>query len=79
MQIITYNGNLYVFNETDYDIVALTDEMFISRCWFIAKNIHKYKNKVCYLETLANVWINVKYLGVSYDADIMQEISSCEV
>ncbi len=77
MLIITYNGMIHVFNERDYDFY-FPEERFMSRCWFFVKNMHNYKNNLTYLENLANIWVNVKFLNATYDESIMNELNNCK-
>lgn len=73
MQIITYDGKLYMFEQNDNEI----EERFIERCWFIVKNIQTYKNKLDYLESLSHIWVNVRFLKATYDQNIMEELDTC--
>lgn len=76
MLIITYNGKLHVFYETEHDAL-FPEECFTTRCWFIVKNMESYKNNISYLDTLSHIWINISVLGVEYDNSIMDEIQHC--
>lgn len=71
MHIIINQGQIYKFE----NIINEINDIFIDRCWFIVKNIHKYKNNYEYLEKLSHIWVNIKYLNVCYDNSIMNEIS----
>lgn len=69
----THNDRLFIFKNT---VPSDTDEMFIERCWFIVKNLDKYVGRYEYLEKLSHIHVNVKFLGVGYDDEIMKEIST---
>jgi hypothetical protein len=73
MYIITYQDELYKFENITNEL----EDRFIERCWFIVKNIINYKHNYEYLEKLSHIWINIKYLSVSYDDDILNEIKKC--
>lgn len=76
MQIITYNGKMHVFNETTTDL-TYPDEWFISRCWFIVKNMDRYKNDMKHLETLSHIWVAVTFLEAKYPDNVMDELNQC--
>lgn len=71
MHIISYNGKLYNFNNVDDE----NNELFIKRCWFKVKNMHKTKD-YAYLEKISLLWINYKCLNVLYHNNIMTELLS---
>lgn len=71
MHIISYNGKLYNFNNVDDE----NNELFIKRCWFKVKNMYK-TNDYAYLEKISLIWINYRYLNVSYPTNIMNELLS---
>lgn len=73
MHIIIYQGQLFKFENINNEL----DTNFINRCWFIVKNKHNFNNNYEYLEKLSHIWVNIKYLGVSYDIDILNEINGC--
>lgn len=75
MHIITHQGELYKFENINNEL----DDRFIERCWFIVKNIINYKDNYEYLEKLSHIWINIKYLSVSYDDGILNEIKKCTI
>ncbi len=75
MHIITYQGELYKFENVNNEL----NDRFIERCWFIVKNIINYKDNYEYLEKLSYICINIKYLSVSYDDDILNEIKKCTI
>ena len=74
MHIITYNGAMYIFKNTTNE----QEPMFIERCWFIVKNMHRYSNDYAYLKNLSNIWVNHKHLQVVYDKAVMDELIECE-
>ena len=71
MHVIAYKGKLYAFETKENDT-----ETFISRCWFIVKNINAFED-YSYLEHLSHIWANCKYLNVTYDQAIMAELTKC--
>ena len=74
MHIIEYKGNLYAFETKESECES---DAFISRCWFIVKNIAKFEDYE-YLLSLSHVWVNCKYLNVLYDDCVMKELEQCE-
>ena len=76
MQIITYKGKMHIFNETSTDL-AYPEEWFISRCWFIVKNMNLFKNNMSKLDALSHLWISVQYLKAVYDDATMSDLSKC--
>jgi hypothetical protein len=73
MHIIEYQEKLYKFE----NLVNELEDHFINRCWFIVKNIHNFKNNYIYLEKLSYIWVNIKYLNVSYESNILEEVNKC--
>lgn len=71
INLIEYNGNHYFFKNLHNE----TTDMFFDRCWFIVKNIEKFKDREL-LEKISLCWINHKYLGVTYSNEIMRYITS---
>lgn len=71
MNIIQYNGKHYVF----YNLRNESEMMFQERTWIIVKNIHKFAS-LSDLEALSFIWINHKFLGVTYDEDIMERLKT---
>jgi hypothetical protein len=70
MHTIIHNGVLFVFHNTRQE----NEDMFIARCWFIAKNMHKHKQDYTHLENLSFLWVNHHCLGVEYDKEIMDQL-----
>ena len=66
--LITHQGKMYIFKKNDEE----HDEMFIDRCWFIVRNIKKRDLKQ--LTCLSHIWVNHKYLNVTYTPEIMDLI-----
>lgn len=75
MHIITYNGKMYIFKNTMNE----EESMFIERCWFIVKNMHRYSDDYAYLKNLSHIWVNHKHLQVLYDKTVMDELMACDV
>jgi len=73
MHIILYQGQLYKFENFTNEL----EDHFINRCWFVVKNIHQFENNYVYLEKLSHIWVNIKYLNVLYEQNILDEISKC--
>lgn len=73
MYVIAYKGNMYTFEKNENE---LNPDAFMSRCWFIVKNIDMYDD-YDYLVSLSHIWANHKFLGVSYDCNIMKEVEKC--
>lgn len=61
------DGSFYVFKNIDEE----NNKMFIERCYFIVKNIG-----VENIMELSRLWISVKYLGVEYEKEIMNILST---
>jgi hypothetical protein len=70
--LITHQGKIYIFQKNNDE----RDEMFFDRCWFIVKNIDKYQDNMSYLYHLSLLWVNHKYLKVTYNEEIMKAIQS---
>lgn len=66
--VIEFEGKMFLF-EHNSD-VFMTESMFLDKCWFIVKN-----NQVDDIEHYANMWIQVKYNKVEYEASCMQKIN----
>ena len=73
MNVLQYNDKIYIFNNNKSEPYKFYNE----RNWFIIKNLEKFENNLSYLEKLSYIWINHKYLGVTYNKDIMDIINSC--
>ena len=58
---IEYDGRIWVFDNKNGE----DTDMFYDRCWFIIQHRERKNAK-----ELANLYINKKYLGVSYNHDI---------
>lgn len=72
---ILYKGMTYVFNHTDQ---KEDESTFMHRCWWIVRNVME-KPTTDTLDTLTRMsylWAAVKFLGVTYDDDIMSQLSS---
>ena len=67
---------MYVFNETPTD-TTYPEEWFISRCWFIVKNMNLYKNDLSKLDALSHLWVSVHFLKSAYDESTMVELAKC--
>ena len=82
MQIITCNGTMHVFHE-DVNDAKFPEEWFISRCWFIVKNMQRYKNDstvtVDDIHNMSHIWTNIRFLNVQYDASIMQALEKFNI
>jgi hypothetical protein len=72
MNLIEYEGFQYIF----YNTLNEKKNMFIDRTWFMVKNINKFD--YVYLEKLSFIWINMKYLGATYDAHI-PDLDQCSI
>ena len=70
MNLIEYEGFQYIF----YNTLNEKKNMFIDRTWFMVKNINNFD--YVYLEKLSFIWVNMKYLGVTYDANI-PDLNQC--
>lgn len=73
MHVIHYNGNIFVFHNKNDELT----HMFIDRSWFIAKNYKNFTNQFDYLQNLSEIYINTRYLKVTYDQNIMDELTKC--
>lgn len=69
MNLIEYEGFQYIF----YNTLNEKKNMFIDRTWFMVKNINKFD--YVYLEKLSFIWINMKYLGCTYDS--VPDLNQC--
>lgn len=65
---------MFIFKDKTNEV----DDAYIERCWFIVKNMHKYPDNYAYLKNLSLIWASHKYLNVTYDQHIMEELGSCE-
>jgi len=75
MHTIIHDGQLYIFRNTRGE----NDHIFIARCLFITKNMHRYENNSAYLENLSYIWTNIHFLHVEYDQSVMDEISKLDI
>lgn len=62
--LIELKGKYYFYKNENNEV----PELFIKRCWFLAKNQGKYSSHI--LNTLSHAWIQQIYYGVSYDEKI---------
>lgn len=58
---IDFQGVRYFFDNKNDEI----PELFVKRCWYKVKNKNKYAENI--LEMLSHIWINEKFLGMTYD------------
>lgn len=58
---IEHNGHIYFFKNTKSE----NSTMFMDKCWFIVKH-----QGIPYVEQIADVWVNKKYLKVTYPEHI---------
>lgn len=70
MICIVHEGNQYVFENTQGE----DDKMFYDRCQFLAKNKNVYGTAE-ELEAMSHLWVQKKYLQVSYE-DNMEDMLS---
>lgn len=73
MHIIQYGGKLFIFHNKEHE----PDNMFIDRCWFVARNYASFDTNYAYLKKLSHVYINNKFLKVGYDENVMSELARC--
>ena len=67
MLVISYKGYIYKFIKKDE---TETTSIFRDRCWWIVKNIDNKDYDLDKLISLSNIYVAMKYYGVSYDEDI---------
>ena len=70
MNTICHENKLFVFQNTANE----QKDMFLARCWFIAKNYKTFLNDTETLENLSYLYVNSKYYGVEYDTKIMDTL-----
>lgn len=73
MLVISYKGDIYKFNKKDE---TETPTMFRDRCWWIVKNIDNKNHDIDKLTYLSNIYVSMKYYGVSYDDNVMETMST---
>ncbi len=61
-----HNGFFYSFPKED----TLRDDMFYDKCWFLIKSNPQTKNEIINSTYLADIYINMKYLGCRYSKDV---------
>lgn len=69
MLVISHKGYLYKFIKSDE---TETTSIFRDRCWWIVKNIGNKDYDIDKLISLSNIYVSMKYYGVSYDDDIIE-------
>lgn len=69
---IDHDGRSWVFENKHSE----NTDMFYDRCWFIIQHHNKtdYSRKT--LENIASLWINKKYLGISYCSKMEELLST---
>jgi hypothetical protein len=73
MQLITFKGVIYTITKEECDE---PNSVFINRVWWIVKNIDNPNTKsIKELCNLSYIWSNIYHNGVSYDKNIMLEIT----
>ena len=68
---IVYNGKLYVFDKN----INQREDIFYDRCWYIAKSNSLTEEDIDKNKQLADIYINMKYLGCRYSKRIEQQIT----
>lgn len=69
---INYNGMLYLFDKNP----NITHHVFYDRCWFVAKSEPKNEGDKLVKESLADIYINMRYLGCSYNKQIEAKVNN---
>lgn len=69
MLIISYKGDIYKFIKKDE---TETPAIFRDRCWWIVKNIDNKDYDLDKLMSFSNIYVAIKYYGVSYNNDIIE-------
>jgi hypothetical protein len=69
MLVISYKGDMYKFIKKDE---TETTAIFRDRCWWIVKNIDSKDYDLDKLMSLSNIYVAMKYYGVSYDENIIE-------
>jgi hypothetical protein len=69
MLVISYKGDMYKFIKKDE---TETTAIFRDRCWWIVKNIDSKNYDLDKLMSLSNIYVAMKYYGVSYDENIIE-------
>ena len=69
MLVISYKGDIYKFIKKDE---TETTAIFRDRCWWIVKNIGNKDYDLHKLMSLSNIYVAMKYYGVSYDESIVE-------
>ena len=65
--IIKHEGIIYIFNNS---IESEPYNLFIERCWYIAKKKPKNNKDFEYYNNLSIIWRNVNFLGIEYDKSL---------
>lgn len=69
MLVISHKGYIYKFTKND---ATETASVFRDRCWWIVKNIDNKEYDIDKLKSLSNIYVSIKYYGVSYDDNITE-------
>jgi hypothetical protein len=69
MLVISYKGDMYKFIKKDE---TETTAIFRDRCWWIVKNMDSKNYDLNKLMYLSNIYVAMKYYGVSYDENIIE-------
>ena len=67
---VLHNGLFYFFPKEK----TLRDDIFYDKCWFIIKYNPQTEDEILQSTYLADIYINIKYLGCRYAKDIEFEV-----
>jgi len=67
---IIHNGKLFLFDKDN----SQTNEIFYDKSWFIAKQENNTNEDNIHNKQLANIYINMKYLGCRYSKNVEKQI-----
>jgi len=65
--IINFEGNSYYFEKKDK---SETYNLFLERCWYIAKRKPVNDSEFNYYNNLSIIWRNINFLGINYSDEL---------